>query len=174
MNIHQNDDRRAWYLDVGADDERIDAALESIRTPLTDDSPTHAESASEAGDCRNPNLISARSSTLIATDESAIIHDSQYLPVDGSSCEDGLGSILEVDVHVPVTIRLEHTGKLAIPVGDSKAEGGTILVEVSDFADTADAVEGRHLLNNRHNLLVQLIDWKNISRLGRVNSIGYS
>ncbi|RBI58321.1 resolvase [halophilic archaeon] len=31
-NIHQDSERRAWYLDAEADDDRIDAALEAVRT----------------------------------------------------------------------------------------------------------------------------------------------
>ena len=43
-NIHQDDDRRAWYLDAEADDDRVDAALESVRTPPpNDDSAAQAE-----------------------------------------------------------------------------------------------------------------------------------
>ena len=31
MNIHENPERRRWYLETEADDERVDAALESIQ-----------------------------------------------------------------------------------------------------------------------------------------------
>ena len=42
--IHQDDDRRAWYLDAEADDDRVDAALEAVRTPPpNDDSAAQAE-----------------------------------------------------------------------------------------------------------------------------------
>ena len=38
--IHQDDHRRTWYLDAEADDDRVDAALESVRTPPPNDDPT--------------------------------------------------------------------------------------------------------------------------------------
>ena len=36
-NIHQDADRRAWYLDAEADDDRVDAALDAVRTPPPND-----------------------------------------------------------------------------------------------------------------------------------------
>ena len=35
-NIHQDDDRRAWYFNAEADDDRVDAALKSTRAPPID------------------------------------------------------------------------------------------------------------------------------------------
>jgi hypothetical protein len=48
----------------------------------------------------------------------------------------------------------DHTGKLGVAVGQSEIERRTVLVEVSNFSDTADAIEGRRLLDDRCDLVV--------------------
>jgi len=70
--------------------------------------------------------------------------------------EDDLCVIFEVCIHLPVAVRPEHTGELGVAVGEREVERRTVLVKVNDFANTADAVEGRRVLDDRRNLLVRL------------------
>jgi hypothetical protein len=81
-----------------------------------------------------------------------------------SAFEDDLSPVLEVHVHVPIAVRPERAGKFGVAVGEGDIEGGTVLVEVSDFSDTADTV-GRHLLDNSCDSVVQLCNAEDLSRV---------
>jgi len=72
-----------------------------------------------------------------------------------SAVEYHLSPVLEVHVHVPIAVRPEQAGKFGVAVGEGDIEGGTVLVEVSDFSETADTV-GRRLLDNSCDWVVQL------------------
>jgi hypothetical protein len=78
-------------------------------------------------------------------------------PVVDIAFEDDLRAILEVGVHVPVAVRPDHTGELGLTIRERKIERSTVLVEIGDFSETADAVEGRRFLDGRCNPLVQLL-----------------
>ena len=83
-----------------------------------------------------------------------------------SAVEDDLSPVLEVHVHVPIAVRPEQAGKFGVAVGEGDIEGGTVLVEVSDFSETADSAEGRRLLGNSCDPVVQFCNAYDLYRLG--------
>ena len=73
-----------------------------------------------------------------------------------SAFEDDLSPVLEVHVHVPIAVRPEQAGKFGVAVGEREIERRTVLVEVGDFSDTADSVEGGRLFDDRRDSVIQL------------------
>ena len=77
-------------------------------------------------------------------------------PVVDIALEDDFGPVLEVGVHLPVTVRPDHTGEIGVAVSEGEIECSTVLMEIRDLASTADTVEGRRIFDDRRNPVVQL------------------
>jgi len=84
-------------------------------------------------------------------------------PVVDIALKDDLGPVFEVGIHLPVAVRPDHTGKLGIAVSEGEIERRAVLMEIGYFADTTDTLEGRCLLNEGCNLLIQLRDAEYLS-----------
>jgi hypothetical protein len=78
-------------------------------------------------------------------------------PVVDIAFEDDLGPVLELGIHLPIAVRPDHAGELRVAISEGEIERSTVLVEIGNFADTADTVEGRRFLDGRCNPLVQLL-----------------
>jgi hypothetical protein len=77
-------------------------------------------------------------------------------PVIDITLEDDFGPVLKVGVHIPVAVRPDHTGELRVAVSEGEIERRTVLMEIRNFANTPDAIEGRRVLDDRCNPVVQL------------------
>jgi hypothetical protein len=77
-------------------------------------------------------------------------------PVIDIAFEDDLGPVFELDVHLPVAVRPDHTGRLGVAVSEGEIERRTVLIEIRDLSITADILDLRRLFDERCNPLVQI------------------
>ena len=87
-------------------------------------------------------------------------------PVVDIDLKNDFGPVLEIGVHLLVAVRPDHTGELCVVVGERELKRRTVLMEIGDLANTADAVEGRRVLDDRRDPVVQLGHAKDLARIG--------